>query len=159
MATNLDLAKKVASNVELDAITLRYAKVETGCEPEDLPEEVSVDIQYRSQIEHRKHRNNPELPMLAVSVDFRFLVEPKEEQNAEILKLEAGYLLTYFLNPGAAVEDICFKHFAEANGPYNAWPYWRELVQSVTSRVGMPGFIVPVFRPSAVEIHSTEDSP
>ncbi|MBD8872881.1 hypothetical protein [Rhodanobacter sp. DHB23] len=160
MTTNLELAGKVARNVELDAINLRYAKVESGCEPGDLPEELSVDVQYRTSINHRHRKDEPSSPELAVMVDFRFHVHGAgEEVPAEILSLEASYLLTYLLNPEATLEEDCFKHFAEVNGPYNAWPYWRELVQSVTGRVGLPGFVVPVFRPASVEVEGSTKKP
>jgi preprotein translocase subunit SecB len=159
MATNLELAGQVSRNVELDAVSLRYAKVEAGCEPGELPEEVAVDIQYRTSINRRHRKGDPSAPELAVTVEFKFHVQGKgEEAPDEILSLEASYLLTYSLNPAATIEESCFGHFAEVNGPYNAWPYWRELVQSVTGRVGLPGFVVPVFRPTAIKVLTASDT-
>lgn len=34
--------------------------------------------------------------------------------------------------------------FANFNATFNAWPYWREFVQSMTGRMGLPGVIIPV---------------
>ncbi len=153
MTTNLDLAGKVARNVELDAVNLRYAKVDVGCEPGELPEEIEVDIQYRTSIDYRQRNGDSSDPELAVMVELKFHVRGKDEvASAEIISLNAGYLLTYSLNPAAVLDEECFKHFSEVNGPYNVWPYWRELVQSVTGRAGLPGFVVPVFRPAAIEV-------
>jgi len=155
MATNLDLAGKVARNVDLRSVNLRYARVEASCEPEDIPEEASVDLQYRSSINKRKRRDDPAAVELAVTVDFKFHVQRQDEDApSDVILLEAGYLLVYALNPEAELEEECFDQFAEVNGPYNAWPYWRELVQSVTGRLGLPGFVLPVFRPAKKELEA-----
>jgi len=34
--------------------------------------------------------------------------------------------------------------FATFNATFNAWPYWREFVQSMTSRMGLPSVVIPV---------------
>lgn len=158
MATNLDLAGKVARNVELEAVNLRHASVNAGYEPGELPEEVAIDIQYRTSMERKPSQGGTPYPKLAVTVEFKFKVEAKSDENSiDVMLLEAGYLLTYALNPSAEIEDECFKYFAEVNGPYNAWPYWRELVQSVSGRLGLPGFVVPVFRPVAIDVEASSD--
>ncbi len=36
--------------------------------------------------------------------------------------------------------------FASLNGVFNAWPYFREFLQSATTRMGLPQFVLPVFR-------------
>lgn len=36
------------------------------------------------------------------------------------------------------------KAFADFNSTFNAWPYWREFVQSMTARMGLPSVIIPV---------------
>jgi hypothetical protein len=34
--------------------------------------------------------------------------------------------------------------FANFNATFNAWPYWREFVQSMTGRMGLPSVVIPV---------------
>ena len=36
--------------------------------------------------------------------------------------------------------------FGQVNAVFNAWPYWRELVQASLARMSMPTLTVPVFR-------------
>jgi hypothetical protein len=36
--------------------------------------------------------------------------------------------------------------FATINEVFNAWPCWREYVQNVVARMGLPSITVPVFR-------------
>ncbi|WP_267096226.1 hypothetical protein [Xanthomonas sacchari] len=156
MATNLELAGKVAKNVELDAVNLKYARVESKCEPSEVPDEVDIDLQYRTSFRRRLRKDESSVAELAVVVEFKFNVKSKDgESPADVISLEAGYLLVYILKDDSILEDECFKHFSEVNGPYNAWPYWRELVQSVTGRVGLPGFVVPVFRPAVLQVDSS----
>ena len=38
------------------------------------------------------------------------------------------------------------NEFGQVNAVFNAWPYWRELVQSSLARMSMPILTVPVYR-------------
>lgn len=152
MATNLELAGKVAKCVDLYAVNLRYANVEAKCDPGSLPEEIDVDLQYRASFERINREGG--FSELAVTVEFKFNVKSKigDEAGDDVLLLDAGYLLNYWVRDCEGIDEGCYKYFSDVNGPYNAWPYWRELVQSVTGRVGLPGFVVPVFRPESVAV-------
>jgi len=59
--------------------------------------------------------------------------------------MELEYRLTAPAPP-ADVEEILFGGFAKLNGIHNAWPYFRELVQSTTGRMGIPPFTLPSYR-------------
>lgn len=41
----------------------------------------------------------------------------------------------------AASDLTSFAHF---NATFNAWPYWREFVQSITGRMGLPVVTIPI---------------
>jgi preprotein translocase subunit SecB len=71
--------------------------------------------------------------------------EPQKEKNV-FLEIEAELVLLYSIKDIEGLDDSSFKSFAELNGTYNAWPYWREFVQNVTSRMGLPPLTIPVFR-------------
>ena len=42
--------------------------------------------------------------------------------------------------------------FGALNGVFNAWPYCREFVQSMSTRMGLPALTIPVHRPNAVGV-------
>jgi hypothetical protein len=44
-------------------------------------------------------------------------------------------------------DDDILQQFAEVNGIYNTWSYIRELVASSLTRLGLPGVLLPVWRP------------
>jgi hypothetical protein len=45
------------------------------------------------------------------------------------------------------LSDAAISAFAEHNVGFNVWPYWREIVQSMCSRIGVhPCFTIPLYR-------------
>jgi hypothetical protein len=48
----------------------------------------------------------------------------------------------------SAPEDV-LNEFAEINGIFNAWPDFREFVHAALARMGLPTFILPVYRLTA----------
>ena len=71
--------------------------------------------------------------------------EEKEQDNV-IFTIEASFVLTYECNSPELLDEGTIEAFAKTNGVYNAWPYWRELAQSMTLRMGLPTVTLPVFR-------------
>lgn len=43
----------------------------------------------------------------------------------------------------AFVNTADVQAFAEFNATFNAWPYWREFVQSMSGRIGLPSVVIP----------------
>lgn len=63
-----------------------------------------------------------------------------------MLSIRATFDLRYQLSKIAECSRQDLTQFANVNGVYNAWPYWRELIQSVSVRMGLPPLTLPVFR-------------
>lgn len=70
------------------------------------------------------------------------------------LKIEALFALTYFVkgpidklsdNDRVLLEAEDIRAFARYNATYNAWSYWREFVQSMSNRLGLPAITIPIF--------------
>lgn len=151
MATNIELAGSVARFVELLGVTLASATVKSSIDPVALPSELSISNRYRATYE-RKIRDDTDF--VYVEVDFDFAASPVrgDDPTESLVDLNATFLLVYSLKPAAEFAEDALEHFAGMNGAYNAWPYWRELVQSVSGRVGLSGIVLPVFRPEIREI-------
>jgi hypothetical protein len=73
--------------------------------------------------------------------------DPTEFESQVIGTIEATFFVSFneALDDGF-LDDDCLAHFAVANVPFNAWPYWRELVQSACSRLGLPRLVLPTHR-------------
>lgn len=155
MTTNIQLARQVASRVQLESITLKRAVIDSDIDVEALPESLVLEQQHRSAFSRQKKGDSH---FVTVLVEFQFFArESNADSASDLVKLDAEFKLSYSIDGAEEIEDRCFHHFAELNGPYNAWPYWRELVQSATGRVGLSGITVPVFRPISKRVDSPEN--
>jgi hypothetical protein len=160
VTTNADLAKQVGRLVDLESVVVRSADLDATFDPVNLPDQLTLESEYRSTYsldtfpDGRKRVN--------VIIEFKFQCSSPEAEDGEpgepALTLTSTFLLVYALNADVDIEAECFTHFANLNGAYNAWPYWREFVQSATTRAGLPGVIVPLFRPPVREMRD-EDLP
>jgi hypothetical protein len=76
-----------------------------------------------------------------------------DKESYDGLQINAVFLIDYQARPERQqklideplevdVEDV--RAFAEYNSTFNAWPYWREFVQSMCARMGLPQVVVPV---------------
>ena len=149
MTTNIQLARQVAKFVTLKSIVLKSAHLESFFDPGKAPATVSLTQQHRCLFEEKREDEQRAIHVLA---EFQFSASEQGGDGGEVAKLVASFVLVYALPVDAVFEERCLKFFAELNGPYNAWPYWRELVQTATGRIGLAGIMVPLYRPVGVEI-------
>lgn len=74
---------------------------------------------------------------------------PEPESDSRVfVTVRLSYDLDYAL-PSAPPEEKraeLFQAFSEVNGTYNSWPYIREAVQDLTTRMGFPPLVLPVHR-------------
>ena len=84
---------------------------------------------------------------LSVYPHLKLLVKEQNSSPADFfLRIEARFVVTYTVRSDDGLTEANFDAFGERNGIYNVWPYWREFVQSITARMGLPPLTVPVFR-------------
>ncbi|TYP52398.1 protein-export chaperone SecB [Thermosediminibacter litoriperuensis] len=77
--------------------------------------------------------------------EARFSVSVKvEESNEELIKINASFLLFYSLKEKC--DDDILEEFIKRNVPLNAWPYGRELISSMTSRMGLPALNIGLYK-------------
>ena len=75
--------------------------------------------------------------------------EPNFEREADVV-IEVEIDLLYDLRGDDPLAPNDAEHFAVANGTLHAWPYWRELAHSLSTRMQVPRVLVGVFKlPSA----------
>lgn len=157
MPTNLERASLVSRSVEIESVNLASVAMNT-----DLDEETASALLRLSQ----RYRGRYELPApdsnkVFVHVDFRFEAHTADdgEPDRRVADIEAEFLVIYRTKATSVFPADALRHFAGLNGTYNAWPYWRELVQSLTARAGMSGVTVPVFKPRVRKVEVQESLP
>lgn len=139
-AMRVDLAAPVSERVEVLEILLAESAAKRGSIRDHLPAMLTMNVTVETEVDKKQK---------VVCVRPRFGVSAKydDTNEEELLQIEAQFVLRYRLPNLGGLSKANFTAFGELNGLYNAWPYWREFVQSTTVRMGLPPLTVPVYRP------------
>ena len=82
-----------------------------------------------------------------MSVFLVFEALDDDDGDDVLLSVTATFTAVYSIPEPSSHSPDDLQCFARLNGTYNVWPYWREPVHTMGSRAGLPGLVVPVFRP------------
>lgn len=146
--TTMDLAARVSERVEIRHVRLVETLAKRKQPRGKLPERLNSDITVSTTTDADK---------LTIVVHPRFTLVGRfadDSSDEEGLRIEATYAAEYTVPTMEGLSEEDFKAFGELNGIYNVWPYWREYVQSLTTRMGFPPLTLPVLRPVQTSLHS-----
>jgi preprotein translocase subunit SecB len=134
-----DAARQLIVCAELQSIRLAACRMST--KPRNDAPDSDVDLKLRTKADGRK------IAEKTLLCDFTFSLNATHEnvdsRPLEItLTMEAVYTIPSEITPSSKQ----IKAFASTNGMLNVWPYWREFVQSITNRAGLPPLTLPLFR-------------
>ena len=145
MTTNLDRAGLVARDVTIESVNLCRADMKVDFDRLDPPDGLQLNQRFRCRFELPPARPD------SVVVHVNFVLDGTSvevtDEGQTVVSINATFLALYQLENARDYPPDALKHFADLNGTYNVWPYWRELVQTFAARAGMGGLVVPVFRP------------
>lgn len=103
--------------------------------------EVEAVLGYSARLkEHRKDGT------FVVASTMEVRLAPRESNERPAVSIKAGFELTYALPQDFRVSRSELNAFAQTNGIFNVWPYWREFVQNMFVRMALPPFTLPVYR-------------
>ena len=156
MTTKLERAGVVAQLVQLLHVDLVRVEVTGHVDPlqsASPSEPESLVLGFHCDYEERSTETGDRFILVSVECqveggDSESGCADGEEVGNALFTVRAEYRLTYRVVGTEALPPDALHCFAWLNGPYNAWPYWREFVQSMSARMGLPGVVLPVFRPS-----------
>lgn len=83
--------------------------------------------------------------LFGARVKFSMLVGESEDSQW-FVRIRSEFLVIYRIEGLSGFSSKELTAFASLNGRFNAWPYWREFVQSSLPRMGLPPFVVPPFK-------------
>jgi preprotein translocase subunit SecB len=97
------------------------------------------------------------IKILKVCVDLgvRWVVEDKDDAE-EKAKIEANFVAEYIIEDD--LEDNSINEFSLKNASYHIWPYWRELVASMSERMRLPRVTLPTVQFAANNLASDKKS-
>jgi hypothetical protein len=91
----------------------------------------------------------------AIMVQISFSLVGADAEKHEGLRVEATFGLMYLTQSPDAISPETLAAFSQTVGVQNVWPYWREFVQSMTGRMGLPPLRMPLLTP--VQLTFTPD--
>lgn len=132
-----DASSKLWQVVQLLDVSLISVDSRTELEPAAVAERsLQFEIDFSAVGHERAERSQVE----AIAT---LVVQSSPEP---LVRLETRWRLTYSHPPGFLVTGEDLDGFAANNGILNVWPYWREFVNSIFSRMALHLPPLPVFR-------------
>lgn len=89
---------------------------------------------------------NEDNKFITVFPKFTFTAFTEQNKQKPVISIEASFVLAYTLTTTEGLTKKGYEEFANMNGTFNAWPYWREFVQATIARMGLPPLTIPVYR-------------
>lgn len=112
---------------------MRLVEIHAKCDPSQLGSlEPSVELDCKPGT-----FSNAQMDVIC---DYTFTVRSGETKIADAT---IKYLLSYDLTGADTPADSDVLEFARANGALHSWPFVRELLYGLTSRMGYPPYTLP----------------
>jgi preprotein translocase subunit SecB len=147
-------ASRVVRVAALNGVRLVESEAHTDIGSPEEAGEAEFRINYDGQA------FGPENDCFFVLARIRAFVVDKESKEKEIIVTVRGeFELLYGLPKGFDVEQEELDAFAETNGVFNAWPYFREFIHNMMTRMGLPPLTIPLYRVSSGGIKNEETPP
>ena len=136
-----DDLKRLIAGVEIEGVRLVEATAETKVRSPADSGAVDLLVNRTAGISERQDNGT-----FFVVAKIGTQLVPEQAQEEPLVSVETSFELQYRLPEGLDVDPDILTTFAETNGVYNAWPYWRESVQSTFARMGLPPVVLPLLR-------------
>lgn len=140
--------KIVLQDIRLVDLNSRLGVLREGSLPDQATQTINLSIQV-----------NREGAIAVAMAGFKLAIaygEPKDDEPC--VEISAKFRIQY-----AFRKPIVNKHIQDAVqkvAMLNAWPYWREVVQSMLMRMGLPAFPIPLINVAQLrkEIAASSDA-
>lgn len=92
-----------------------------------------------------KHQPSPK-GTLRIEVEFEFLAKSSSESAQHVFRVRCVYDLEYRLSEDFRPSEEQVAAFKDGNAVFNCWPYAREFVHDLTTRMGLQVPPLPLLR-------------
>ncbi len=173
---NREMLDRAIQSISIHAVFLRNSRVR--CKEDFLPPFIETDVHLTPQ-----HRFGPIGQMNVIKttestygIAGRFVLlyfeagvrlvgdvalktavdDNSLPDDAVYVEIEAEFCAHYRLSPSADPEELipALEEFGRYNLGYHVWPYWREYVQSVCTRIGIPTIPIHMYRIPQTSTHT-----
>jgi hypothetical protein len=158
---DLQAAARVAQRFVLQEIFLVDAKISR--DPLIIsPEVLSLDHKCSTDI-----LGSPDKDKYLVLCNFLVIAFNDQEPGKVVMQIEASFCTSYAKKTDIHIPDdvdslVTYAEYLMTINPISdAWPYWREFVQSMSARLGFPALTVPLLEivPKISEEKETKRQP
>lgn len=137
----VDLSK-IISVVQIEDIRVCEASCRSLVRPADIAEGVGAKMSTDADIARKPEGDG----LLLIRTKFNLEIRASGGDGELQAEVRGIFELSYQVPADEKFSSDELKGFGEVNAVFNAWPYWRELVQSSLARMSMPVLTVPVHR-------------
>jgi hypothetical protein len=151
-ATDYQLASAIARYVELRDVRLTDLNANLIVAKNEMLQQPELDVELGRSMSCSIAYDTKALSVLAkLKADIHGPGDG-DKRGKTLISIQCTYVLDYTFmvegGPEGAELQSYLDAFARVNGVFNVWPYFRELVQSVSARMAIPPIVVPVYRVS-----------
>ena len=135
------MVSKVAATVNL--VDVRFLSFSATHDPIVAGGPMVAQFKFRA----RTKAEGANDPTIIVLTELLMEARPEGDETGKLCcEIKAQVALTYHTKHEGEFDQAQLDAFGRTNGIFNAWPYWREFVQSSTTRMGLPALVVPSFK-------------
>lgn len=144
------LVAAVVPHVELRNVRLDWCHAAVNCNYLEVPTEWVSSAVVLADAHYAGLKSDSDGFVAYCFIQLRWTGDerPIDDGDADV-EVSAIFELDYDLPSDVTFDSQTLEHFSVFNGTFNAWPYWREFVQSTTQRLGVTPFVMPVMRISS----------
>jgi len=137
---NVEKFNKFSENLALTGISLNKmdAKYNDDMPATENEKQVFIDKKAFYQVIDSNH--------FKVYQDFALAIADKDDKDNVALQVNSTFVLSF--ESEMKIDDEIFEILAQTTVLITAWPYFRELVQSATTRMGVPPVVIPPLQAS-----------
>ena len=132
-----DTYNKFVKNVNIQLVNLSNLNINKLNDNPDSTEKLFVDLKFEND------KFSTSADVFNVNPQFNIQVSYNKDNNKCILfNLQFEYQLTYIVKDLEEFDKSYLELFIKRNVPVNIWPYARELISSLTTRMGYPALVI-----------------
>jgi hypothetical protein len=134
-------ARRLIAAVSLASVRLLETSAKTRIRISDITEDMHPQFVHSARVSPEGLREG--VFYVLASLVVRIISESDQKEHATMkVQFELGYRLPSDFTASRSELNA----FAMVNGVFNAWPYFREFVQSISQKMDLPVILLPVFR-------------
>ena len=82
-----------------------------------------------------------------------FTIKATNSDGVDLLVFQARFALVYRFDKLDGISEEALQEFGQTTGLFCVWPYWREFVQNMSGRMGLPPLRIPLMRPGDMQFY------